>query len=327
MSTEPMPITAAFLSSVPLLADLPGDALETMRRRMSVRHLQPGTILFRQGDPGRSMFLVSSGMVEITAADAEGRKVRLAVLGSGDCFGEISALDGGPRSATVVALEATELLEIGRDDLWEYLEHHPQLMRRLLQLVCHRLRAADMHLLGIEGARRSLEFLSLTDGLTGLSNRRRFDEEFPREVARAVRGNQPLALLMLDVDLLKRYNDAFGHAAGDSLLQRIATAIASATRASDLATRYGGDEFAVILPGTDAEAAARVAERIRQLVEVLAPETSAAAPSHTASISIGIAALGPEGDDAESFLRHADEALYRAKAEGRNQIREIPRPA
>lgn len=325
MSNEAIPIPAAFLASVPLLADLPGDALEAMRRRMAVRNLQAGMTLFRQGDPGRSMFIVRSGMVEIIAADAEGRKVRLAILGSGDCFGEISALDGGPRSASVVALEPTELLELSRDDLWEYLEHHPPLMRRVLQLVCHRLRAADMHLLGIEGARRNLEFLALTDGLTGLANRRRFDEELPREVARATRGNQPLALLMLDVDLLKRYNDAFGHAAGDSLLQRIATAIASATRASDLATRYGGDEFAVILPGTDAEAAARVAERIHQLVEVLAPETSAAAPGHTASISIGIAALRPDGDSAEALLRRADEALSRAKAEGRNQVREVPR--
>jgi diguanylate cyclase (GGDEF)-like protein len=326
MAKEPMP-PAAFLASVPLLADLPGEALETIRRRLAVRRLPAGTVLFRQGDPGRSMFIIGSGMVEITAEDAQGQKVRLAILGSGDCFGEISALDGGPRSATVIAIEATELLELSREDLWEYLERHPPLTRRLLQLVCHRLRAADVHLLGMEGARRSLEWLSLTDGLTGLANRRRFDEELPREVARAGRGNQPLALLMLDVDLLKRYNDAFGHAAGDSLLQRIATAIASATRASDLATRYGGDEFAVILPGTDAEAAARVAERIRHLVEVLAPETAAAAPSHSASISIGIAAIRPEGDTPEALLRRADDALYRAKAEGRNRVREHTAPA
>jgi diguanylate cyclase (GGDEF)-like protein len=169
-------------------------------------------------------------------------------------------------------------------------------------------------------AQSALEQLATRDGLTGLANRRCFDDTLHAEWSRAQRQQQPLSLLMVDVDNFKAYNDANGHLGGDECLKRIATAVASEMRANDLVARYGGEEFAVILPNQSLKGAAIVAERIRCRVEQLQVPNRLAPTGHV-TVSIGAAtALAGPGNDASQLVAIADAALYRAKHMGRNRI-------
>jgi len=169
-------------------------------------------------------------------------------------------------------------------------------------------------------AQAALEQLATRDGLTGLANRRCFDDTLHQEWARALRQQQPLSLLMVDVDNFKAYNDANGHLGGDECLKRVATAVASEMRANDLVARYGGEEFAVILPNQSLKGAAVVAERIRTRVEALQVPNRMAPGLHV-TVSIGAAtALASHENRASDLVAIADTALYRAKHMGRNRI-------
>lgn len=169
-------------------------------------------------------------------------------------------------------------------------------------------------------AQVALEQLATRDGLTGLANRRCFDDTLHAEWARALRQHQPLSLLMVDVDNFKAYNDANGHLGGDECLKRIAGAVASEMRANDLVARYGGEEFAVILPNQSLKGAASVAERIRTRVEALQVPNRLAAGTHV-TVSIGAAtAIASHDNSASELVAIADAALYRAKHMGRNRI-------
>jgi diguanylate cyclase (GGDEF)-like protein len=174
-------------------------------------------------------------------------------------------------------------------------------------------------------AEEKLEELATTDALTGLQNRRKFDAAIDVEWRRAARQKIPLALLMLDADHFKSYNDNFGHQAGDQMLVGIAICIADSIRRSgDYAARYGGEEFAVLLPGLSSEHALAVAETIRLKVQ-----QSSDGPTVT-TVSVGVASLTPAfAMDWSGLVRAADEALYAAKASGRNRsvVASIPKPA
>ena len=180
-------------------------------------------------------------------------------------------------------------------------------------------------LMSKERADQLNQVLATHDDLTGIANRRRFNEVLAIEWARANRSGQSLALAMIDIDQFKDYNDLYGHQAGDGCLKRVAQAIqAAAQRAGDLAARYGGEEFVLILPDADVSAAQRVTENLRKHIESLALP-HAGVRSNRVTVSIGVAALNKDCfPDAESLLHAADTALYRAKHEGRNQVRIAP---
>jgi len=169
-------------------------------------------------------------------------------------------------------------------------------------------------------AQIALEQLATRDGLTGLANRRCFDQTLHAEWARALRQRQPLSLLMVDVDNFKAYNDANGHLGGDECLKRVASAVASEMRANDLVARYGGEEFAVILPNQSLKGAASVAERIRTRVEQL-QVPNRLTPGQHVTVSIGAAtAIASHDNSASELVATADAALYRTKHMGRNRI-------
>lgn len=164
--------------------------------------------------------------------------------------------------------------------------------------------------------------ISQIDPLTNIGNRRHFDTRLHEEWQRAHRSNTPVSLIVFDIDHFKQYNDALGHQAGDLALQQVATAIrAQARRPSDLAVRYGGEEFILLLPGIDTAAATSISEAVRQGIELLAlPHPRSLTACHI-TVSAGIASMYPRQDLApESLFAAADGALYRAKALGRNCI-------
>lgn len=173
----------------------------------------------------------------------------------------------------------------------------------------------------LEKKNKELQRLSSLDGLTGIANRRRFDEYLEQEWMRAARGNKTLSLILTDIDHFKTYNDNYGHQGGDEVLRRVAQAIENgAHRPGDLVARYGGEEFAIILPDTEPGGAASVAEAIRQSVERLnIPHGFSTAADHV-TLSLGVASIIPrEGGLPATLIEAADEALYEAKHSGRNR--------
>ena len=169
-------------------------------------------------------------------------------------------------------------------------------------------------------ANGELATLSLTDSLTGVHNRRYFDDALRSEFDRSARTQCPVALLLADIDHFKRINDSVGHVAGDECLRLVANAMrACAGRSSDLVARYGGEEFAIVLPATDAAQAFQMAERIRRAVQDI--QFISAGRRVPLSISLGVVARVTSADQTlAQFIREADEALYAAKAAGRNQV-------
>jgi diguanylate cyclase (GGDEF)-like protein len=168
----------------------------------------------------------------------------------------------------------------------------------------------------------TLEALVRRDGLTGITNRRGFDEQFEAEWRRAVRADEPLSLALIDVDDFKRYNDHYGHPAGDECLKTVARALSAALpRASDLLARYGGEEFVVLLPMTGDDGARVVAERLRSAIVALAYPHARATTGAQVTVSIGLASIRPGRQQAPHDLLHAaDQALYTAKAAGNNRV-------
>lgn len=171
-------------------------------------------------------------------------------------------------------------------------------------------------------AESTLKALAAKDGLTGLANRRAFDQTLEAEWLRAQRTRRPLSLLLADVDHFKQFNDRHGHQNGDDCLRAVATIVgAQALRPVDLAARYGGEEFTIILPETGNEGACRVAERIRQAVLDLRIAHGAPAAGSNVTLSIGVATQIPSGDAGpDRLLGRADQALYAAKHLGRNRV-------
>lgn len=176
--------------------------------------------------------------------------------------------------------------------------------------------------LELESLNAELEKLASEDSLTGLCNRRKFDTTLKQEYVRAIRNRTSLALIMIDVDKFKQYNDIYGHPAGDDCLTRIGTALKKMPlRSADVIARYGGEELIILLPETDIHGAENIAERARAIIESLAIPHSGNQPG-VVTISAGVAAIKPVLADLNpiGFLRMADEALYSAKAQGRNCV-------
>ncbi len=174
----------------------------------------------------------------------------------------------------------------------------------------------------LEKKNSELQRLSSLDGLTGIANRRRFDEYLEQEWLRAARDGKRLALILIDIDHFKAYNDNYGHQGGDACLRRVARTLdGELKRAADVAARYGGEEFVIVLPDTDPQGAAMIAEKLRSAVEALQVEHTHSQTADHVTISLGVASTMPrEGGIPAALIEMADEALYKAKETGRNRF-------
>jgi diguanylate cyclase (GGDEF)-like protein len=172
----------------------------------------------------------------------------------------------------------------------------------------------------IRQSRDELEELSITDGLTRLYNRSHMMQTLSSETARCLRNGETFAVLMIDIDYFKAYNDTYGHLAGDEVLERTGTILREATREMDYAARYGGEEFLILLPETDLPSSVAVAERIR---ERFSQERFSTEAETRISISVGVAEFPKHGNSPESIIASADAALYEAKRLGRDRIVQV----
>jgi len=232
---------------------------------------------------------------------------------------EVAPEVGVAIEVVVLSLALAYRINLERRRRQEAQEHALEIQREANLMLETRVRERTEEL---EQANDQLRSMSLTDGLTRVANRRRFDDKLEIEWNRAMRHDQELSLLMLDIDHFKKVNDTFGHLVGDDCLVSMAgTLQGELLRATDLVARYGGEEFAVLLPATDGEGARQVAERMRQAVAGKPVPSGQGGPPVELTISVGVATMRPAiGAGSQELVRRADEALYAAKANGRNRV-------
>lgn len=266
------------------------------------------------------LYIVLSGMLEVEtdghAGASDGSVIRIL---PGESVGEQSVLDDAANLDAVRAVEDTRLLVIESALAWELIDQSNAVARNLLRLLSFRIRAANALLRRRQKLGEFYRQLSLNDTLTGLYNRTWLADMLPKLVTRARTQGSPLALLMVDLDNFKKFNDTHGHLIGDAALCAAANVIRDGLRPTDFAVRYGGEELMAVLPETTAELARMVADRLCQQMReaVLFPDMRVPMPHLTACF--GVAVLGPDGDEM-SLIEAADAALYRAKEAGRNCV-------
>jgi diguanylate cyclase (GGDEF)-like protein len=285
--------------------------------RIGERTLERGEHLLEPGAANEHLYLILDGELRVYLND--GDLPEHAVLGEGDCVGEMSLLDGQTASALVLAARDTRLLAVPHDVVWSLVDCSHGVARNLLAIITGRIRNSNQALVAMQA--RSLEFeeAGRVDALTGIHNRRWLLDAFPRAMARCERDESPLCLVIADIDLFRSFNDRFGHLAGDAVLRRMAHRLADGLRAQDLIARYGGEEFVILLPQASLEDALPIAERLRELVAI----GSGLQTGEGVTLSCGVARMLP-GEVLDGLISRADAALRRAKAGGRDRVEVAP---
>jgi diguanylate cyclase (GGDEF)-like protein len=304
------------IASTALFAGVSFDAIERLLENCQVLDAQPDQVLLEPGKCNSFLYVVLQGQLDVHLMSlSDPSYLRLVV---GDCAGEMSMIDGREASAFVRVSTPSRLLVIPMETMWSLINASHALARNMLVTLSGRVRYGNDAVKQSFHRQSEFESLAYVDGLTGLHNRRWLDQAFRRQVERGLRDTRPLSILMLDIDHFKRYNDTYGHLAGDRALRAVALILTDNLRPGDLLARYGGEEFSVLLPDTEAAQACAIAERLRHAVSLPRPDQSADMP--TLSISLGETQLRPE-DTLEKILERADAAMYQAKTAGRNCVR------
>jgi len=305
------------LEGLDLFRDVRADDVQSALQRCDRRDIKSGEVLLSPGEKNEHVYIVLSGSLSVHIGSAD--SPALAQINPGECVGEMSIIEDRDPSAYVLAAENTHLLVIHRSILWEMVNSSHEFSKNLLVVLSERVRSHNQVIADSFGELRKYERHANTDALTGLSNRHAMNESFAQELNRCVKDAQSVAMIMIDVDNFKRFNDMFGHVAGDRALCAVAAILKQQFRPRDLLARYGGDEFAVLLPDVDLELATTIANRVRTAVSGDTGDSKDSLIQVPIQISMGVAALKKNGTLSE-LIRDADAALYRAKSAGRNAV-------
>ena len=307
----------SLLQGLELFHGVSPDDVQELLQKCERRDIGAGELLLSPGVKNEYVFIVLSGQlnVHIGSPDAP----ILATMDVGACAGEMSIIEDRDPSAFVLAAEQSHLLVIHQLVLWEMVNASHAFSKNLLVVLSERVRTHNQLIAASFGDLQKFERHAKTDALTGLSNRHAMEETFPREVSRCRQGDQPVSLIMIDVDEFKSFNDKFGHVAGDRALSAVGHVLKTQFRPRDLLVRYGGDEFAVLLPGVREEEALAIADRVRSSVSGSTESSSDSLIQIPVKVSMGVAEMEKQATY-ESLLRAADKALYRAKNAGRDRV-------
>ena len=309
------------LSQLKVLKDVNLDAVEGLLSGCETRLLAPGDVLLQMGQTNQHMYMLLRGKLSIHLESSTSEAV--AFLDAGETVGELSILDASPTSAFVVAAETALVLVVNEDRFWRLIDLSHDFAINLLFSLARRLRANNSTVSNNIKLQREYKRNAMIDGLTSLYNRRWIDDSLPRFLARYSRSGQRLAVLLLDVDHFKKFNDTYGHPAGDRVLISVSSTLKQGLRPTDYVARYGGEEFLVILPDTDEEGAVVAAERLRLAVSEAQVTTADGALLPRVTISLGGALCTPN-QSMTALISAADTALYQSKHRGRNRVTFAP---
>ncbi|MEE4379379.1 MAG: GGDEF domain-containing protein [Candidatus Competibacteraceae bacterium] len=304
--------TQVFLSQTRLFNDVNTTLIEHCIRLGDQRFLQKGALLLDPDHKNDSLFVVLSGGfgVYLNPTDQQ----RLVKLAAGECVGELSVFDQANPSAYVIAEQPSRVLAISNELLWFMLSQSRALTRNLFGILSSRIRQNNIQL---NNHQRNANI----DLLTGLYNRRWLEHMFKREQRRISHDSSiSLCLIIIDVDHFKRFNDQYGHLAGDKVLRRVAHSLRECVRPRDIVIRFGGEEFVVLLPDTILETAVFIAERIGKRIRHTQMNFDSASEPVSITVSSGVARMLPS-DSLNDIVTRADSALYEAKHNGRDQVR------
>ncbi len=307
----------SLLEGLELFQGVRPDDVQDLLQSCDRRDLDRGELLLSPGEKNEHVFIVLSGSLNVHVGSPDAPV--LATMDVGACVGEMSIIEDRDPSAYVIGAEATHLLLIHQTVLWDMVNASHEFAKNLLVVLSERVRSHNRVIADSYGELRKIERHARTDALTGLSNRHTMEESFEREIVRCEKDDAPVSLIMIDIDNFKTFNDQFGHVAGDRALSAVARILKHQFRPRDVLVRFGGDEFAILLPEVNEEVALTIADRVRVAVCGDTEDSDDSLIQIPIRISMGVAEH-TQGSSLSALLRSADAALYRAKNAGRNTV-------
>ena len=312
------PAERTLLAQNKLLRDICLESVEHMLEDCRVTSLKRGETLLERGQKNSSLYLLLEGELRVYLGGHD--LPEHAVLGPGECVGELSLIDGGNTTALVMAAEDTRMLVVPHDKVWLLVDSSHDIAHNLLGILAGRIRNNNLLQVAARGNALEFEVADHVDGLTGLYNRRWAEKTFPRMILRCERDNAPLCLLRADIDHFKNIKDTLGYLASDEVLKGVARIMTENLRPQDLLASLGGDKFAILMPETPPDVAMQIAERLSKGVASSSLHIDISNMPHIANgtpatqnipvtVSIGIAAM-QSGDVLDSMFAAAEEALY-----------------
>ncbi len=297
-----------FLRTVGILSSLKMSELHQLTQYLDTVHYAEGGVIFR--------------------AREDGNEKEIAVLKSGEFFGEMAIFENAPRSATCIAAEECEMLRLHKDDFFNLMKTSPHtainIMKNMLNKTTDRLNASGQFITQMVKWGEDASLRAVTDKLSGVFNRRYLESELEKRFNLAVKENTSLCLVMADMDFFREVNEGYSHEVGDQYIVEVAKVFKTAFRETDIVSRYGGDEFTILLPNTDLATGMAVTEEVRKAVERLDFLKAIPGPDLHLSVSLGVSCYPATSSAIKELTEHADKALYAAKHAGKNRVEHAP---
>ncbi len=291
--------------------------IKTHLKNCVICYYPENTLILDPQKNNNSIYGILEGELAIYHQDDSSEAI--ASVGVGETVGEISIFDGQKPSAYVKTKLASHLLVISSEALWAMVDDSHEISRNLLHILARRIRSGNATVLNSLQLQRKHAREAHIDALTGLHNRRWINNTLNQHYLESQQQNTVLSLVIIDIDHFKKFNDAYGHLAGDQVLKQVASAMKGKLRPNEIVARFGGEEFVILLPGVPTTIAAMIAERVRKGVENCFYHDAPSNQRIPVTVSLGIAQLASD-ESVEDLIRHADIALYQAKENGRNRI-------
>ncbi len=315
---------ADFAKRVPIFLSLDERELEYVAKFLKTEDMKAGQTIFREGQAGDRLYIVARGVIASSSLMPNGKQREISRFVSGEFFGEMAIFEDAPRSASCYVVEDGALLSFHSTDFFSIIMHNSaianKIMYAIMNIVSQRLKDKSEFLSDLVHWGEAAHKRAITDDLTGIYNRRFLDDELEIYFESARKSGKELSVMMIDLDRFRVINEDFGLQAGDRVLKRVADLFKRELREGDILARYGGDEFVIILPNTKTDKAHSIAESIRLKAAKIHLLKQSDGTTFDVSLSIGISSHSSVTDTIESLKESADQALYRAKKEGRNRV-------